>query len=101
MGQTISFQEYVFVDGGSTDKSVQLVEEAGYKVHHIPFEMDICSAHRLPEKTVDYAKTARERGIEVLIAGAGMAAHLAGVIASHTILPGSFLDDIGVFFFPG
>jgi 5-(carboxyamino)imidazole ribonucleotide mutase len=52
-----------------------------------PYEMDICSAHRLPEKTAEYAKTARERGIEVLIAGAGMAAHLAGVVASHTTLP--------------
>jgi 5-(carboxyamino)imidazole ribonucleotide mutase len=53
----------------------------------IPYEMDISSAHRLPEKTVSYAKTARERGIEVLIAGAGMAAHLAGVLAAHTTLP--------------
>ena len=50
-------------------------------------EIDICSAHRLPEKTAQYAKTARERGIEVLIAGAGMAAHLAGVLAAHTTLP--------------
>jgi len=53
----------------------------------IPYEMDISSAHRLPDKTMSYAKTARERGIEVLIAGAGMAAHLAGVLASHTTLP--------------
>lgn len=53
----------------------------------VPYEMDISSAHRLPEKTAEYAKTARQRGIEVIIAGAGMAAHLAGVIASHTTLP--------------
>lgn len=53
----------------------------------VPYEMDISSAHRLPEKTAEYAKTARHRGIEVIIAGAGMAAHLAGVIASHTTLP--------------
>jgi 5-(carboxyamino)imidazole ribonucleotide mutase len=53
----------------------------------IPYEIDIRSAHRLPEKTADYARTARERGIEVLIAGAGLAAHLAGVLASHTTLP--------------
>jgi 5-(carboxyamino)imidazole ribonucleotide mutase len=53
----------------------------------IPFEMDISSAHRLPDKTANYAKTARDRGIEVLIAGAGMAAHLAGVLASQTTLP--------------
>jgi len=53
----------------------------------VVFEMDISSAHRLPDKTAEYARSARERGIEVLIAGAGMAAHLAGVIASHTTLP--------------
>ncbi|MFH1218166.1 MAG: 5-(carboxyamino)imidazole ribonucleotide mutase [Pseudomonadota bacterium] len=53
----------------------------------VPFEMDISSAHRMPDKTAEYARTARERGIEVIIAGAGMAAHLAGVIAAHTTLP--------------
>ena len=53
----------------------------------VAYEMDISSAHRLPEKTAHYAKTARERGLEVLIAGAGMAAHLAGVLAAHTTLP--------------
>jgi 5-(carboxyamino)imidazole ribonucleotide mutase len=53
----------------------------------IPHEMDVCSAHRLPEKTASYAKTARDRGLEVLIAGAGLAAHLAGVLAAHTTLP--------------
>src|SRR4030067_2607557 len=53
----------------------------------IPYDMEISSAHRLPEKTTSYAKRARERGLEVLIAGAGMAAHLAGVLASNTTLP--------------
>jgi len=53
----------------------------------VSYEMEISSAHRLPEKTAKYAKGARRRGIEVLIAGAGMAAHLAGVLASHTTLP--------------
>jgi len=53
----------------------------------VPYEMDISSAHRLPDKTAEYAKSARDRGIEVVIAGAGMAAHLAGVIAAHTTLP--------------
>jgi 5-(carboxyamino)imidazole ribonucleotide mutase len=53
----------------------------------IPYEIDISSAHRLPDKTAEYAKTARQRGIEVIIAGAGMAAHLAGVIAANTTLP--------------
>lgn len=53
----------------------------------VPYELEILSAHRLPEKTARYAKTARGRGLEVLIAGAGMAAHLAGVLAAHTTLP--------------
>ncbi|OGP73814.1 MAG: 5-(carboxyamino)imidazole ribonucleotide mutase [Deltaproteobacteria bacterium RBG_16_49_23] len=64
------------------DKAAEVLKEMG-----IPYEMDISSAHRLPEKTADYAKTARERGLEILIAGAGMAAHLAGVLAAHTTLP--------------
>jgi 5-(carboxyamino)imidazole ribonucleotide mutase len=53
----------------------------------VPHEMRICSAHRTPEDVLEYARTARERGLRVIIAGAGGAAHLAGVIASHTTLP--------------
>ncbi len=53
----------------------------------VPFEMTVSSAHRSPERTAEYARKAEERGIEVIIAGAGGAAHLAGVIAGHTILP--------------
>lgn len=64
------------------EKAAEILREMG-----IPFEMDISSAHRLPDKTAHYAKTARERGLEVVIAGAGMAAHLAGVLAAHTTLP--------------
>jgi len=64
------------------EKAAESLREMG-----IPYEMDIISAHRLPEKTAAYARTARDRGIEVLIAGAGMAAHLAGVLAAHTTLP--------------
>ncbi len=64
------------------EKASKVLEEM-----EVPFEMDISSAHRMPEKTAQYAKTARDRGIEVLIAGAGMAAHLAGVVAAYTTLP--------------
>jgi len=53
----------------------------------IGFEMTVSSAHRTPEKTRDYAIGASDRGIEVIIAGAGWAAHLAGVLASYTPLP--------------
>ncbi len=54
---------------------------------NVPWEMTVASAHRSPERTVNLAQSADERGIEVIIAGAGGAAHLAGVIAAHTILP--------------
>lgn len=53
----------------------------------IPFEKRIVSAHRTPELMVDYAKNAEKRGIKVIIAGAGGAAHLPGMIAAHTLLP--------------
>ena len=53
----------------------------------VVWEMDIVSAHRTPEKMVDYAKTARDRGLRVIIAGAGGAAHLPGMVASLTTLP--------------
>jgi 5-(carboxyamino)imidazole ribonucleotide mutase len=53
----------------------------------IPFEMQALSAHRTPEAVEKFAKNAQERGIKVIIAAAGMAAHLCGVIASMTTLP--------------
>jgi 5-(carboxyamino)imidazole ribonucleotide mutase len=64
------------------EQAAKVLEEMG-----VPYEMDIMSAHRLPDKTAEYARTARDRGLDVIIAGAGMAAHLAGLIASHTTLP--------------
>jgi len=64
------------------EKAAEVLKEMG-----VPYEIDISSAHRLPEKTANYAKTARQRGIEVIIVGAGMAAHLAGMLAAHTTLP--------------
>ena len=53
----------------------------------VPFEIDIVSAHRTPHKMVEYAETAKSRGIKVIIAGAGGAAHLPGMTASLTTLP--------------
>jgi len=53
----------------------------------IPFEKRVLSAHRAPEAVADYARTARQRGMEVVIAAAGGAAHLAGVTAAYTTLP--------------
>jgi phosphoribosylaminoimidazole carboxylase PurE protein len=75
------------VMGSASDKDImkgcpELLHEL--KIGH---EVKILSAHRTPELTREYAISAEERGIEVLIAGAGWAAHLAGVIAAHTTLP--------------
>ena len=73
--------------GSKSDKEVisgctELLEKFG-----ISYELKIISAHRTPELAREYAIKAKERGIDVIIAGAGWAAHLAGFIASHTILP--------------
>ena len=54
---------------------------------NIPHECKIVSAHRTPDRMVDYAKTAKDRGIQIIIAGAGGAAHLPGMVASLTTLP--------------
>ena len=53
----------------------------------IPYELTVVSAHRTPERMFDYAKSARNRGLKVIIAGAGGAAHLPGMVASCTTLP--------------
>ena len=66
------------------------VMEAAFKFldsQEIPFEVSAFSAHRTPDEVAEYAKHAHERGIKVIIAGAGMAAHLPGVIAAMTPLP--------------
>ena len=72
-----------------SDSDLPVMERAAevLKDMGVPYEMDICSAHRSPERTAEYAKAARKRGVEAIIAGAGMAAHLAGAVASHTTLP--------------
>ncbi|MGE0708852.1 MAG: 5-(carboxyamino)imidazole ribonucleotide mutase [Planctomycetota bacterium] len=53
----------------------------------VPYELDVVSAHRTPERMLRYGQTAEERGLEVVIAGAGGAAHLPGMLASLTVLP--------------
>lgn len=72
-----------------SDSDLPIMTEASEVLDkfNIPHEIKIFSAHRSPEKTSQFAKTARGKGIKVIIAGAGGAAHLAGVIAAHTILP--------------
>lgn len=72
-----------------SDSDLPVMEE-GAKVlaeFGVPCELRISSAHRAPQRTADLAAEAAGRGIRVIIAGAGMAAHLAGVVASKTVLP--------------
>lgn len=73
---------------GSTS-DLPVMEEAAKVLNEfkIPFEMNALSAHRTPEQAADFAKNAYDRGIRVIIAGAGGAAHLPGVIAALTTLP--------------
>ena len=73
--------------GSESDKEVMNLTSGILKDLEIPFEVNIMSAHRTPDMVKDYASSASERGLKVLIAGAGLAAHLAGAVAAHTILP--------------
>ena len=75
------------VMGSISDSDVMEGCTGELKELEIPHEVNVLSAHRTPEQTRKYAESASERGIEVMIAGAGWAAHLAGVIAAHTIMP--------------
>lgn len=69
-------------DWPTMEAAAQALAEFG-----IPFEVGVVSAHRTPQKMLDYASSAAERGIRVVIAGAGGAAHLPGMVASATALP--------------
>ena len=75
------------VMGSDTDLPVMAEAAQTLKKFGIPFEVEITSAHRSPGRTSEYARTAVERGLKVIVVGAGGASHLAGVIASETILP--------------
>ncbi len=79
--------EVGIVMGSDSDLPVMQVAANFFKEMGIKCEMKVASAHRTPEKAREYALTAKERGVKVIIAGAGMAAHLAGVLSSHTDLP--------------
>ena len=72
-----------------SDSDLEIMREAGKALDDfgIAYEIDVTSAHRSPDRTAEFARKAADRGIRVIIAGAGGAAHLAGVIAAHTILP--------------
>ena len=73
--------------GSTSDLKVMEKAAAFFEKMEIPFEMNALSAHRTPEEVERFAKNAEERGLKVIIAGAGMAAHLPGVIAAMTPVP--------------
>ncbi|MDI9365323.1 MAG: 5-(carboxyamino)imidazole ribonucleotide mutase [Flavobacterium sp.] len=72
-----------------SDSDLPIMQAAADMLAHfgVPFELTIVSAHRTPLRMIDYATTAKERGLKVIIAGAGGAAHLPGMVASITTLP--------------
>jgi 5-(carboxyamino)imidazole ribonucleotide mutase len=72
-----------------SDSDLEIMEEAARACEEfgVACEIHVLSAHRTPDDTAEYARTAHQRGLKVLIAGAGGAAHLAGVVAAHTPLP--------------
>ena len=73
--------------GSDSDLKVMTNASEFLEKIHVPYEMEIVSAHRTPELMFEYAKTAKKRGLKVIIAGAGGSAHLPGMIASLTTLP--------------
>lgn len=73
--------------GSESDLSVTKSGVEILETLNIPYEIHIYSAHRTPEVTLKFAKSAQRKGFGVMIVGAGMAAHLAGVVAAHTLLP--------------
>ena len=72
-----------------SDSDLTIMQDAAniFKQFNIPFELTVVSAHRTPIRMVEYATTAKSRGLQVIIAGAGGAAHLPGMIAAITTLP--------------
>ncbi|MCQ2149029.1 MAG: 5-(carboxyamino)imidazole ribonucleotide mutase [Bacteroidales bacterium] len=73
--------------GSTSDLEVMSAAFAVFDEFGVPYEKKVISAHRAPELLAEYARTARERGVDVIIAGAGGAAHLPGVTAAYTTLP--------------
>lgn len=82
MGVTVAILMGSQSDMAKMEKAAEVLKQ-----FEVPHEVKILSAHRLPDKVAEYAKTAEGNGIRVLIAGAGMANHLAGALAANTTLP--------------
>ncbi len=80
-------QKVGIIMGSDSDLPVMMAAVDFFKKMGVEYEITVASAHRTPARAAAFAETARSRGVEVIIAGAGMAAHLAGVLAAHTTIP--------------
>jgi 5-(carboxyamino)imidazole ribonucleotide mutase len=84
---TVKIKRVAIVMGSVADEPVMKKASDILKEFGVGYEKKILSAHRMPNKTREFAKSIKEKGIEVIIAGAGKAAHLPGIIASYTNVP--------------
>jgi 5-(carboxyamino)imidazole ribonucleotide mutase len=82
-----SFPRVGILMGSDSDWSKIHACAAALQEFQVPYEVHVMSAHRTPDRVAEYARTAHQRGLRVIIAAAGGAAHLAGVVAAHTTLP--------------
>lgn len=80
-------KKVAIVMGNVSDEIVMKKASDVLKEFEVDYEINVLSAHRMPNKTREFAKSVKDKGIEVIIAGAGKAAHLPGVIASYTTVP--------------
>lgn len=87
MAMVIKGKKVAIVIGSVADEPVMKKASDILKEFEVDYDIQILSAHRMPNKTREFAKSVKENGIEVIIAGAGKAAHLPGVIASYTTIP--------------
>ncbi len=87
MNATVKLPLVGIVMGSDSDWPILRAAGAMLSEFDVPYEAKVLSAHRTPDLTLKYAETARERGLACIIAGAGGAAHLAGVLAAKTTLP--------------
>lgn len=83
----MSTPKVLIIMGSKKDQEIMLKATSILEEFQIPYQMEVSSAHRNPERTKRLAQNAEKKGIKVIIAGAGMSAHLPGIIASYTTLP--------------
>lgn len=85
--RSVASPKIAILMGSKSDLNIMAEATTIFEEFGVPYEMRVLSAHRTPKRTSEYAVGAEARGLQVVIAGAGAAAHLAGVLAANTILP--------------